>query len=222
MAVPSRMSLREFRPADRPQVQIAYARAWEALVATHAEQLAAFVGEFASRLPVLDAVDLYFQVVAIPEPMIEPARTRALRELDLDALPPRALPPAITGWQRLRLDLVLDALQFRREYHRRTLGLARMVGARAAEAVLDTHVRNALGFARLLRRIMTVDRAVAHYVREFSLPLTAAQAATQRARATLAAEALAAQHAALPHERAAAGEHGWNDSSFPAWDVGNS
>jgi hypothetical protein len=219
--VPSRMSLREFRPTDRPQVQIAYARAWEALVATHAEQLGLFVTEFASRLPVLDAVDLYFRVVAIPDPMIEAARTRALTALDLDALPPRAHPPAITGWQRLRLDLVLDALQFRREYHRRTLGLARMVGARAAEAVLDTHVRNALGFARLLRRIMTVDRAVSHYVREFSLPLTAAQAATQRARAILAAEALAAQHAALPHERAADGEHAW-DAAFPAFDVGNS
>jgi hypothetical protein len=190
------MSLKGFRPSERPQVQMAYAAAWEALIGVHSSQAHLFVQEFASRLPVLDALDLYFRVVPVPEPMIEPARVRALVSIDLDSLPPRGSLPTVAGWQWLRLDVVSDVLHFRREYNRRTTMLARMVGARAAEAVLATHVENAVEFARLLRRLMPAERAIAHYVREFTLSPPAAQSVSQRAKAELAGEALAAQYTA--------------------------
>lgn len=194
MAVPSQMSVREFRPSERPQVRIAYATAWESLVDTHGRQAMIFLQEFASRLPVLDALDLYFRVVAVPEPMVESIRVRTLATLDLDSLPPRAMLPGVEGAQLFRLDVVLEVLRHRRDYHRRTLVLARMVGARAAEAITATHVDNALALTRLLRRIMPIDKALGLYIREFSLALPAAQSVLQRAQAHLAGEQLAAQY----------------------------
>ena len=78
MSVPSRMSLRRIPSVLHLPVRIAYANAWEALVGTHTSQALQFVCEFASRAPVLRALDLYFEVVAVPEAMQETVRTRTL------------------------------------------------------------------------------------------------------------------------------------------------
>src|SRR6185436_12895205 len=93
---------------------------------------------------------------------------------DVESLPPLTVLPSVAGWQRLRLDLLIEQLQYRRRYHQRTLALARMVGARSAEAVVATHVENAIGFARLLKGIMPVNVATDRYIREFSLPASVA------------------------------------------------
>ena len=73
--------------------------------------------------------------------------------------------------------------------------LARMVGARAAEAVIATHVENAIGFCGLLRGVMPVDQVTDHYLREFSLAAGAAQMVWQRVQARVAGEELTAQYA---------------------------
>lgn len=198
MPVPSQMSLRRVPPALQPRLRVAYAGAWEALVETHSLQLVDFVEEFAARVPVLDALDLYFRVVAVPEAMRESIRTRALVHLDLDSLPPTTALPEVTGWKLLRLDLVLRTARYRRDYHERTLQLARLVGARASQAVTDTHVHNALHFARLLGRSWPVEQAIDHYVREFTLPMATAAGVSQRAQAALAHEHLEAQVRELP------------------------
>jgi len=189
------MSLRRIPPSLHVPVRIAYAGAWEALVVTHTSQALQFLYEFASRLPVLEALDLYFQVVAVPEAMQESVRTRTLTGLELESLPPLTTMPEIQGWQRFRLDLLLEHQRYRRRYQERTVQLAKMVGARAAEAVISTHVENAIGFAGLLRAVMPVEQSTDLYLREFSLSAGTAQMVWQRVQARVAGEALTAQYA---------------------------
>ena len=194
MTVPSRMSLRRIPASLHLPVRIVYAAGWEALIGTHTSQALQFVCEFAARLPVLDALDLYFQVVAVPEAMQEVVRTRTLTELEVESLPALTTHTELQGWQRVRPDLVLAQQRFLRRYRERTLQLARMVGARAAEAVIATHVENALGFTRLLKGHMPVEQATDQYLREFGLAASAAQMVWQRVQARVAGEALTEQY----------------------------
>jgi hypothetical protein len=156
------------------------------------------VCEFAPRLAVLDGLDLYFQVTTVPEAMQEPVRFRTLVALDLDSLPPLTALPVLTGWQRFRPDLLLEQQRYRRRYHDKTLELARMVGARAAEAIVGTHVENAIGFTHLLRGAMPVNTAADRYLREFNLPANVAQMVMQRVQARVAGEELTAQYNDVP------------------------
>jgi hypothetical protein len=195
VSVPSRMPVRQFPRAIRTRVRIAYAVAWETLLDSHATQARQFIGEFASRMTPLEALELYLSVVPIAATMLEAVRTRTLASLELDDLPPRQPIPTLRGWRVLRLDLLLKLLRFRRAYEERTLELARMVGARAAEAVTATHVKNAHDLAELLEGYVTVERAVEEYQRAFYLSLATGQAVMQRVKATLAGSHLAAEYA---------------------------
>lgn len=177
---------------------MAYAVAWEALVDTHTEQALQFIGEFASRLAPLDALELYFTVAPVSESMHEAIRTSTLSSLELDCLPPRAPLPVLRGWRLLRLDLVLKLMRYRRAYHEKTLDLAKMVGAQAAEKVTNTHVRNAREFADLMVSLMPVEKAVSAYLRAFYLPLGAGQVVMQRVKAAVAGSHLAMEYSAGP------------------------
>jgi hypothetical protein len=192
------MSLRRIPEALHLRVRIAYASAWEALIGTHTSQALQFVCEFASRTPVLRALDLYFQVVAVQAGMQESVRTRCLTSLELESLPPLTAPVPLRGWQILRVDRFVERQQYRRRFEEKTVQLARMVGARAAEAVIATHVENVIGFYELLRGVMPVDQVTDHYLREFSLPSSAAQMVWQRVQARVAGEELTAQYSDPP------------------------
>lgn len=204
MTVPSRMSLRRIPEAMHLPVRVAYAASWEALIDIHTREAHQFVGEFASRIPALEALDLYFRVTAVPESMHEVVRSRALTALNLKTLPSPTDMPVLTGWGRLRLDLLLDYRRYRRRHLERTIELARMAGARASEAVIGTHVENALELAWLLRGVMPVNAAADHYVREFGLAAAAAQMVMQRVQARVASDELAAEFEEPPprHEPA--------------------
>ncbi len=194
MTAPSQMSLARIPEGLRLKVGVAYAIAWEALVETHARQAVQFVSEFAPRLPVLDAMTLYFRVTAVPESMREVVRTRTLTCLELDLLAPLAPLPVLTGWQRLRIDRWLENRRQHVRYHEKTVELARMVGARAAEAVIATHVDNAVGFTHLVDGVIPANAAIARYIREFGLPDGLAQMVRQRAQARVAGRELTAQY----------------------------
>ncbi len=198
MSVPSRMPVGPFPRALRGRVRVAYAVAWEALVTTHSEQALLFIGEFASRLAPLDALEMYFDVAPVSESMFEAIRTRTLANLELDCLPPRTPLPVLRGFRLLRLDLVIKLLRYRRAYHEKTLELARMVGAQAAEKITNTHVRNARDFAELMTSLMPVEKAVAAYLRAFYLPLGAGQVVMQRVKAAVAGSHLAMEYSAGP------------------------
>jgi hypothetical protein len=192
MTVPSQMSVRRLPEALHLPLRVAYATGWEALIDTHTRQALQLVTEFAPRIPVLAALDLYFRVTAVPEAMHEVVRSRTLTAIDLKSVPEPAEMPVLTGWGRLRLDLALEHSRYRRRYLERTFELARMGGARAAEAVVATHVENALELAWLLKGVMTVQAAADHYVREFGLPASEAQMVMQRVQARVAADELTA------------------------------
>jgi hypothetical protein len=193
MTVPSQMSLRRIPDALHLPVRVAYAMSWEALIDTHTRQALQFVSEFAPRVSVLGALDLYFRVTAVPEAMHEVVRSRALTAIDLKRIPEPVEMPVLTGWGRLRLDLALEHSRYRRRYQERTLELARMVGARAAEAVVATHVENALELAWLLKGVLQVKAATDHYLREFGIPASVAQMVMQRVQARVAGDELTAQ-----------------------------
>ena len=192
MSVPSQMSLRRIPTCLHLTIRIAYASAWEALVRTHTDQAVQFIQEFAPRIPPLEALELYFRVVAVLDSMQELVRTRTLTSLEIDTLAPLATVPALRGWQRLRLDLVLEHRRYRRRHQEGTLQLARMVGARAAEAIVATHVSNAIEFCGLVRGVLTVEQATDHYLREFSLASSAAHMVSQRVQARVVGQELTA------------------------------
>jgi hypothetical protein len=192
MSVPSQMSLRRIPSCLHLTIRIAYASAWEALIRTHTDQAVQFLHEFAPRVTPLKALELYFRVVAVPDAMQEVVRTRTLTSLAIDTLAPLATIPSLRGWQRLRLDLVLEHRRYRRRHQESTLQLARMVGARAAEAVVATHVHNAIEFCGLVRGVLTVEQATDHYLREFSLSSSAAHMVSQRVQARVVGQELTA------------------------------
>jgi hypothetical protein len=191
--MPSQMSLRRIPSCLHLTIRIAYASAWEALIRTHTDQAVQFLYEFAPRVPPLKALELYFHVVAVPEPMQEVVRIRTLTALEIDTLAPLAAIPLLRGWQRLRLDLVLEHRRYRRRYQERTLQLARMVGARAAEAIVATHVHNAIEFCGLVRGVLPVEQATDHYLREFNLSSSAAHMVSQRVQARVVGDELTAR-----------------------------
>jgi hypothetical protein len=192
MTVPSQMSLRRIPDAMHLPVRVAYATSWEALIDTHTRQAVQFVTEFAPRISILRGLDLYFQVTAVPEAMHEVVRSRTLTALDLTTIPAAAELPTLTGWHRLRLDLQLEHQRYRKRHLERTLELATMAGSRAAEAVVATHVENALELAWLLKGILPVNTAADHYIREFGLSAGVAQMVLQRVQARVAGDELTA------------------------------
>ena len=124
--------------------------------------------------------------------MHEVVRSRTLTALDLKTVPEPAELPALTGWHRLRLDLQLEHSRYRRRYQERTVELATMAGSRAAEAVVATHVENALELAWLLKAVLPVNAVTDHYIREFGLSAGVAQMVLQRVQARVAADELTA------------------------------
>lgn len=208
MATPSQMSLKRIPDALHLKVRVAYAAAWESLIDTYARQMLEFVCEFASRTPALDGMDLFFRVMPVPDTMQEVVRCRTLTSLDVESLQPLTRRPKLTGWRRLRLDLILEHQRAQRRYQERTLELAKMVGARAAEQVVGTHVENAVELTRLLKGVLATNEAAEHYIIEFSIPESIAQMVSQRVRARIAGEELTAQSDELPsHLFEETGEH---------------
>lgn len=197
MIPPSRMSLRVIPAELHVQVRVAHAAAWEALIDTYTAQAIQFLYDFSARVAVLNALDLFLRVVPVPEHMQEAVRTRTLISLDRDSLLPLTELPVISGWRWLRVDRVLENARYRRRYNEKTLQLARMVGARATEAVIATHVDRALEVALLLDGALPFQDVMQHYLTEFSLPVGVAQAVLQRAQAKAAGAQLAAQYREL-------------------------
>lgn len=194
MIVPSRMSLRGVPSALHLKVRMAHAVAWEALIDTHTAQAFQFLNDFSSRVTALDGLDLFFRVVPVPEQMQEAVRTRTLLSLDPEGLLPLTELPLIKGWQWLNISRVLENARYRRAYNEKTLQLARMVGARATEAAITTHVDNALKLARLLDGIFSFEDAIQQYLGEFGLAAGTSQAVLQRTHAQAAGLQLAAQN----------------------------
>lgn len=185
MVVPSLIPTRRFPDSVRIDLQVAYARAWEALTQTHEEQAVGFVRRLRSRLSAEEALQRYIREVAVPIHMQETVRARALLALTPEE---RTSPGPDTAepWRVLRPDHLVDAIRRRARYVEDTTLAIRLAAAAADEAVAATHVRMALEVARVLEQALPLDEALMHYIRSFELASVPAQLVFQRAMANLA------------------------------------
>jgi hypothetical protein len=183
MAVPGLISTRRFSAATRLRLQLAFARALEALADTYQLQAAEFVRRLKSRLSVEEALERYFREVGVPAPIEETVRCRAL--ISLSGLIENTPRPERSGtsWAMLRPDLLFDALQRRIQFVEATNLDCRLAASMADEAVAATHVRSALETAEVLADEVTPDEAIMHYVRSFNLPAVDAQVIFRQAMA---------------------------------------
>jgi len=163
--------VRRLPPTLRLRLQVAYARAWEALTDTHQTQAVMFVRRLSDRLPLEEALQRYFRQVAVPVAMQETVRARALLSL-ADAIPaaPDA-PETADSWQRLRPDRIVDAVRRRAHWVEETSLQSRMAACLAEAAITATHTRMAVEVADLLSEAIPPDEALMTYVRGFDLPV---------------------------------------------------
>jgi hypothetical protein len=181
MTVPSLASIRRFSPATRLRLQLAFARALEALADTYQRQAAEFVRRLKSRLSVEEALERYFREVGVPAPIEETVRCRALISLSGLIESTRRPERPTASWAILRPDLLFDAVQRRMQYVEATNLECRLAASMADEAVAATHVRSALEMAELLADEVTPDEAIMHYVRNFNLPVLDGQVIFRKA-----------------------------------------
>ncbi len=167
MAVPSLITTRRFSAATRLRLQLAFARALEALAYTYQDQAAEFVRRLTSRLSVDEALERYFHEVAVPAAIEETVRSRALISLAglIENTPHRE--QQAPSWAILR---PLEAFRRRMQHVEATNLDCLLAASMSDEAVAATHVRNALETAQVLADEVTPDEAIMHYVREFNLP----------------------------------------------------
>jgi hypothetical protein len=183
-------SIRRLPPALKLRLQVAYARAWEALTDTHQTQAAMFVTRLADRLPLEEALARYFREVAVPVAMRETVRARALLSV-ADAVP--AVPGATDSadpWQRMRPDRLVEAVRRRAQWVEETTLRCRMTACLAEAAVTDTHTRMAVAVAELLAEAIPADEALMAYIRSFDLPARDGDSVFRAALAELAARRL--------------------------------
>jgi hypothetical protein len=183
MAVPGLMSTRRFSAPTRLRLQLAFARALEALADTYQLQAAEFVRRLKSRLSVEDALERYFREVGVPAPIEETVRCRAL--ISLAGLIENTPRPERQGpsWAVLRPDLLFEAVQRRIQHVEATNLDCRLAASMSDEAVAATHVRGALEIAQVLADEVTPDEAILHYVRAFNLPAVDGQVIFRKAMA---------------------------------------
>jgi hypothetical protein len=184
MVVPSLIPTRRFPDSVRIELQVAYARAWEALTQTHEEQAVGFVRRLRSRLSSEEALQRYVREVAVPIHMQETVRARALLALTPEERADQG--PEAEAWRILRPDHLVDAIRRRARYVEDTTLAIRLAASAADEAVAATHVRMALEVARVLGPVLPLDEALMHYIRSFELASVPAQLVFQRAMANLA------------------------------------
>lgn len=187
MVAPSLITNRRFSAPLRQRLQVAYARAWEALTETHRREAIRFVRQLSGRLSAEDALQRYFREVAVPALMRETVRARALIELGDEACDLETETTAGADlWSYLRPDQLLEAVRRRARFVEETNFACQLAGSLATEAVCVTHVEAARDVAELLADELPVADGIMHYVRSFELPSVEAQMVFQRALASLA------------------------------------
>lgn len=187
--------------ADR-RVQVAYARAWEALVDTHRAEAAAFVEALAPLVSVDEALDAYFREVPVPAGMRDAVRTGAFLRIDFIELEAPAAAGTPKGWALLNPGTFLGVTRrmatATQEARRRCV----LATARALEGLAATHKQNAIDLART--RAGSTEEGVRHYIRTMDLPAHQAQMVYQQALAAMADQDLLEAPVAAPVEPAAA------------------
>lgn len=190
MSFPNLSSLTPDAMAADRRVQVAYARAWEAVVETHRVEAASFVEALAPLVSVDEALDAYFREVPVALGMRDAVRTGAFLKLDFSTLDAPAPAGTPGGWALLNPGTLLGVtrrMATATQEARRRMTLAT---ARALEGIAATHKQNALDLAAV--RGGSSEDGVRHYIRTMDLPAHQAQMVYQQALAAMAEGELAA------------------------------
>jgi hypothetical protein len=86
---PERIFRRKLEPAAERRLQLAQARAEEAIIRAHVDTALMFVDTLAEDLAFDRAIDTYIREMAIPEPLASTVATRTLVVLGQDLVPYR-------------------------------------------------------------------------------------------------------------------------------------
>jgi hypothetical protein len=205
MARTTRFSAKKLPDSVRSRLEVSTALAWEALVETHAVQASTFAQLMLERIPLEEALPRYILELDLSDSMATAVRTRVIVALEgppegtappergtlalrapADASEPSDSDDDDAGWRRFRPDVVVREFREKQKRDDETEGLIKLALARAEEAVIATHVDNAITFAALLEGWLPVDRAVQEYLDAASLTGGRAQAVYQRTMARLA------------------------------------
>jgi hypothetical protein len=200
MAGPARFSTRRLPDSLRSRLEVSTALAWEALVETHVEQARGFVHLLRDRMPIEESLPRYLLELDLGESMASDIRTRVLVDFKPDDTVDADAPVNIgtttggnaagddddAGWRRFRPDVVVRGMRERQRRDDETEGWLKLALARAEEAVIATHVDNAITFAALLASVLPLDRATHEYIEAVGLSGGRAQAVHQRTMARLA------------------------------------
>jgi hypothetical protein len=183
MAAQNLMYSRRYSAATRLRLQLAFAKALEALADTYQHQAAEFVRRLRPRLGVEEALERFFHEVGVPAAIEETVRCRALISLAglIENMPrPERLAPS---WGMLRPDQLLESIRRRMQHVEATNLDCRLAASMSDEAVAATHVRSALESAEVLADEVTPDEAIMHYIRTFNLPAVDGQVIFRKAMA---------------------------------------
>jgi len=145
--------------ADR-RVQVAYARAWEALVETHRTEAASFVEALAPLVSVDEALDAYFREVPVPLGMRDAVRTGAFVRLDFTVLDSARADGTPQGWALLHPATLFGITRRMASATQEARRRAVLATARALEGLAATHRQNAIDIAML--RAGSPDEGVRH------------------------------------------------------------
>ncbi|HSJ15579.1 MAG TPA: hypothetical protein VK939_14240 [Longimicrobiales bacterium] len=183
----------------RRKLEVSTAMAWESLVDTHVAEATAFVALLADRLPLEESLTRYLREMDMSETMATAIRTRVLLALEAPELPAgpgnfghgSGAPVPLQadggeGWRRFMPHAVVRGVierQRQSEETERVIGLAL---ARSEEAIIRTHVENAISFAALLENHVPLDRGVQQYLGAVVLTGCRGQVVFQRTMARLA------------------------------------
>ncbi len=172
--------------------------AWESLVETHVAHALGFITLLRGHLTYTDSLDRYLTEMQLAESMRTAVRTRVLVNLEerlahADEEPARSLHGDASvmakepeSWERFLPDIVVRGVRRQQRRSGKVEGWIELALARAEEAVITTHVDNAITFAALLQEHGPLAEAVQHYIEAVALSGSRAQAVHQRTMARLA------------------------------------
>lgn len=189
MPTPRRTTPRSLPEPMRRKLEVTTAMAWENLVETHVAEATAFIHHLDDLIPVEETLTRYLREMDLTETMATAVRTRVLLglgELSAHHEEPAAEDEDETLWSRLRPSAVVREVKDRQRRGEEIDRITMLLLARSEEAVIGTHVENAIGFAALLDGSTTLDRAVQHYMGSVNLAGCRGQVVFQRTMARLA------------------------------------
>lgn len=166
------------------QVDLTTAVCQERLLATHVRHVLGLVGLVADRLPFDDALDIYVRILGLTPEQARNIGSRALAEIGRrGARPPTPAPAAATPAETEPEDEPSvttsgrsDALfsRLRRRVRGRVQDELRdrinLAAARTEDALLETHVENALIFKKALAQDLSAPEAIELYLETMLLP----------------------------------------------------